>query len=790
MASPGVTGGVRAGTLSFLETLKSSAALKVQNTLVRTAKTGNDLFTNNHQQTRTSSLEQLEQRTLLAAAIGLTSGTLWVTGAWDAPNTISLTVSGTDVVARLNSLSKTYARSSVGFIEVYGGSLNDKITIDPSLTAASKALKGYDGNDTILGGGGADSIWGGNGSDLIDARGGNDVMYGEAGNDTLYGGAGDDKLDGGTGTNKLDYSGSLSTPAPPPTGGGTPTNTDASTPTPVITATLKSIQAGHAIHVNALGSTLRAGSPITTNYEWDFGDPGSKYNTLVGYNAAHLYEQPGTYTVRLKVTNQAGKSATTSTSVTIAAAGRKVYYVSSSSGSDSNTGTSDRPLKTFAKAVSKLDDNVEIRFKRGESFSVPTCASVSFTNVVIGAYGSGNKPVLTWTGELPTDYYTQVFSLSSSNRVTVRDLAMRTTFGGSGKIKIRGIRLGGTNVGIVGNEFRDFDDAINGNAKPAAALVQDNTSPAALRGAFAWVTGTDLVYVGNVAFDSYNENMLRVAGDAERVLLAFNNMTNQDNGGSGDQKATYVVQNAKYVYMHRNISHDGWISIGPLGNSAGLSTKDARTLYPVVEGTKLYGERILIKHGAENVMLRNNVVQTDGGMAFEVEGYNSTYGRGVKNLNIINNTGVSTGEYGSFLRVQSGGASGITLVNNLYIADSMITGSYGSAAVYVEDNDLSSFSRIDHNVWPMPTIKDYAQGGINYIWPTWSDPAGYMTPSEWNAFGVVGTDYFVDTAHTGFTPSSSSIAATAGLRYAGVFTDVNGEARPLSGDWTVGADEV
>ena len=34
-------------------------------------------------------------------------------------------------------------------------------------------------------------------------------------------------------------------------------------------------------------------------YEWDFGDLSPKF---YGFNAAHIYETPGTYTVTLKVT--------------------------------------------------------------------------------------------------------------------------------------------------------------------------------------------------------------------------------------------------------------------------------------------------------------------------------------------------------------------------------------------------------------------------------------------------------------------------------------------------------
>ena len=42
-----------------------------------------------------------------------------------------------------------------------------------------------------------------------------------------------------------------------------------------------------------------------------------------------------------------------------------------------------------------------------------------------------------------------------------------------------------------------------------------------------------------------------------------------------------------------------------------------------------------------------------------------------------------------------------------------------------------------------PTIEEYAQGGINYVWSYWSNQQGYKTPSEWEAYGQVGKDFSV-----------------------------------------------
>jgi hypothetical protein len=57
------------------------------------------------------------------------------------------------------------------------------------------------------------------------------------------------------------------------------------------------------------GNTLGGGLPHTASYRWDFGDTSSTsaYNVLPGFNAAHVYDTPGNYTLTLRVTNENGE---------------------------------------------------------------------------------------------------------------------------------------------------------------------------------------------------------------------------------------------------------------------------------------------------------------------------------------------------------------------------------------------------------------------------------------------------------------------------------------------------
>ena len=64
-------------------------------------------------------------------------------------------------------------------------------------------IKGFAGNDTLIGLGGADELWGGNDHDVLNGGEGQDSLYGHSGNDKLYGGNANDLLNGGEGQDSL-----------------------------------------------------------------------------------------------------------------------------------------------------------------------------------------------------------------------------------------------------------------------------------------------------------------------------------------------------------------------------------------------------------------------------------------------------------------------------------------------------------------------------------------------------------------------------------------------------------
>ncbi|MEG4507581.1 calcium-binding protein [Microcoleus sp. F6_B4] len=85
----------------------------------------------------------------------------------------------------------------LGGIRGWGG--NDQILG----TQVNDTANGNAGNDTMFGAGGGDMFQGGQGNDLIDGGEGDDIITGNQGDDYLIGGAGNDVIRGGSGIDVL-----------------------------------------------------------------------------------------------------------------------------------------------------------------------------------------------------------------------------------------------------------------------------------------------------------------------------------------------------------------------------------------------------------------------------------------------------------------------------------------------------------------------------------------------------------------------------------------------------------
>jgi hypothetical protein len=541
----------------------------------------------------------------------------------------------------------------------------------------------------------------------------------------------------------------------------TDTNPVAGGPVARFDVALSNLRAGQAVHVDATDTTIPSADLEDASFSWDFGDAGSEHNKLAGFNAAHVYERPGTYTVRLTVTSDAGLSHTISKQVTIAAASQRDIYVGGAGASDSNDGSSpSRALKTAAEAFSRLSDNTRVLFATGETYEVSRALQIAQDNVTITSTGNGTKPLLLWTG--PKTSQTILSIGRGSQHVRIENLSFDTqNSGGPNKAgQATAISPAGSDIIIRNNTFLNLMNGVNANGKPTRLMVVGNEAPldTGIRAYFVWSEGVDHVIVGNSAANSTREHILRVGG-TERILIQRNQFSNTDRTDRGDAidyaKGAINNQRGAFSYIADNTIRGPW-GAGPLG-ADGADRAD-RFQHVRVEHNDA-NDSFLMEHGLEHVTFINNRINTETeAPAIEIDGYDNGFRRGVVDVVISGNLVTNNSSRGRFLSVR-GQVDGISLLNNTLVAPSFRPGSYGTAAVYVEQNSLSSFRRIDGNLWPATSRGSASiDGGMMYI-GTGNSTSGYQNAGEWNNQSVVGSDRFEDV-------SPLSINRSAGVRRA------------------------
>jgi Ca2+-binding RTX toxin-like protein len=691
-------------------------------------------------------------------------------------------------------------------------------------------IYGSSGHDTILAGGGTDKIVAGTSDTVVYGSTGHDTIVGGTGHDTIYGGAGDNAIvvssaqtivhaqpantvykrmnkrpgthlgssNGSTGsistgssntTGSSKPTGSTSTPstaprpvppvppsppvtAVPPAPPVPPAAPVPTAPTAVLTQLETSIIAGEGVNVNALASTIHNGTALTTRYQWDFGDAGSAYNDLTGWNAGHVYGNPGTYTITLTMTDSAGLTSAATGQVTVAADTRPTIYVDTHA-SDNNTGASTaQAVQTAARAVQLAGNtgNVRILFKRGETFNINATLQLNGSHMYLGAYGTGANPVLNRVA----GYEDYVFlcganSIGTTFQGLTFDSPNAVASGPAPEISASAILAWGTDVVVRNNTFLNLENALDGELQPHGMIVQDNTAPLikGLRGYFCWVDGTDWSILGNTVANSTRQHDIRANDPAVvGLLIEGNNLTKQypADDPAETYKTTINVRAGNYVYVSGNVLNHSTLAfnIGP-----GMTTQQDIN-WVVVEDNYFNDCPLQIKTTVHDVMVRDNYIDFSGQSEIYLISGDLTdpYGH-LTDITIEDNTGVNRGTLGTFLELDGQAAAGtITLSGNLYVAPQEIFGASGyNSAVMVNAPDLSGFASISNNIWPAPltaTINGQgAVGVVNYLAGS-GTPTGFVTPAQWDAAWPVHNDQFSSSALPAGTYQMTVNGVTAG----------------------------
>jgi PKD repeat protein len=688
-------------------------------------------------------------------------------------------------------------RGRPGNDDIAGGAGKDLLRGD----SGDDHLNGGDGNDLLVGGSGDDSLTGGAGRDQFTGRGGADVYTDRSSEDR--GGrlisarppptvsqtpdSSDDDTDGGSddtpgdgssdgdgsgedntgGTNSGGNSGGSGSSngsgggsnsqngqdESAPVFGGTfdPAVATGPAPTPFIqfVSSQKGV-AGHAVHVDGLSTHLFNGDAIAAKYDWDFGDAGSKYNRVIGWNAAHIYDKPGTYTVRLTVTDAGGKSATTTGTVTIAVDNRRAIYVDAA-GSDGADGASPASaVRSLARAVALAGNDTRILLKRGGTYEVSDSLRMTRRNVTVDAYGTAKAaPVVKKVRGLGNSLF---YISPTASGFTAQNIALDSMWDlnsvyGDRKIPAEAFTVTADNFTVRNCSFDDINTGVQTATGPKAVLVQGNYFSKNIRAYCIWSQGTDHVYLGNTMTGSQQEHLIRSDGTqgtgVSRVLIHDNDLSRASN-----RKGSIEMRTATWFYISGNRINGGTLRVGLQDVDKHIFPDWAswKTENGVVENNVTQRVFINVRPGTKHLAIRNNVVRIDDNWGIQLENIEAGYDqvRKTDDVRITNNTIVSMGTSGSFLRMH-GHATNITLTNNLFIAPNLKLDGSDGFAVDVTDKDLSAFKTIQQNVWPS-LAGTSRQDGVNYVGGENLAAGGFKSPIEWENLPQVKGDIYRNVA--------------------------------------------
>jgi PKD repeat protein len=542
-------------------------------------------------------------------------------------------------------------------------------------------------------------------------------------------------------------------------------------------------------------------------YQWDFGDPnagtwgtdGLAKNLATGYVAAHVFENPGTYTATVTVTTATGTDQKFNVNITVddpnvVYAGTATTCVSTGSTFDGcPSGAQQVTTTDFNQLQNYVASGKRVLLRRGDTWASTGSASLDLNDVTgpttIGAFGAcaqadrfgicSNAPLIDTTNVTAAD--NELFRLWNTNDLRVMDLnfydgtsaSTGSIFLGSiGMAQILGLRL--HSQGFDGH----FTISHWGMTDPdQLALVSCDSSRAGTTNVY--VGGTRLALLGNSIRDALLSHVTRV-WEAHRAVISHNELSgsslNTDtgrqalklHGPSEDQIAStgydHLNNRTQYVIVSNNVfgSSGPWpVAICSQNDTSNEFLQDVlvekNRWIPTFGNASCCSQAVLqsIHLCASNATVRNNLLLAEGaGSSFTV--LDLEHGGAVaspQNVRVFNNTAYIPTPGGNqpsnFIFMVGAGATNTVIQNNL---------------IQIGTSSESG-----------PLLSDTGQGTV----------ADHNLQTN-NAF-------FVDAANPNvllkdFSLTTQSPAVNAGTNVP-VYDDFSGAPRPTGGQYDIGAFE-
>ena len=399
---------------------------------------------------------------------------------------------------------------------------------------------------------------------------------------------------------------------------------------PVATYTLP-VAAPATLHVNALPLTAARDDFKGERYAWTFGDPnggqtavdpttGQTVNLDSGQVwpvAAYVYEQPGTYAVKLTRTTAAGQVLTYSATVTVPASTRTAMYVDPVAGNDANAGTPAAPYKTLPAAWAHVRSHTAVLLKTGGTY-VANQLWIAVDDLLVDRYGDPAQPdpailVSNPTHYSPVDVAVFNFSAACSN-VTVRHVCTDCTWttvkdpygrpyeaadGTFGYVRGRNVTVSDLTFNHSFNGYHGTGDLHGGLVLRCRQVGNGVTSQS------YWFEGSDFVAIGNRGLNSSLESTLRSAETGiVRGTIALDEHAQLVNAVYllGSQKCPVTLRTLSDVTVYHVHAVNGYLELAP--RSPATLVQHVLVDSPLVDGGWLW-----LKTNVRYTTVRNPVIR-------------------------------------------------------------------------------------------------------------------------------------------------------------------------------------
>jgi hypothetical protein len=363
-----------------------------------------------------------------------------------------------------------------------------------------------------------------------------------------------------------------------------------------------SVVANHVGHFN--GTDVPVKDLNRSRFAWHVADDPQtgRYLDFEGYNAAHDFRTPGTFTTTLTVTEPDGHQFTRDTVVTVL--------------------QDPRPTRTFAN-----ESELRAVTRAGVVRAVAAAdVTISSGNIQCGPdtlVDLGTFTIATAKGASG--------SMFNGARLVVRGGRFDNP-----QYDMQVARLG-NDAALIGVTIVRAAFGVNLNNSPSRVLVQDCTTAdiRSIKEECLWIQGSDVVVLGNRFDNSLAAQTVR-SGGTDRLTLAFNYLRNSDADGAAGpdfERQSLAFHKGSFCGSYHDQLIEGRLEIGPLGGNDGLTKPDAQTarlLHVQVIGDTIRStiQEVQVCQRTYGVLFTGNDVVVPGSMAVKIEDADPRFGPG------------------------------------------------------------------------------------------------------------------------------------------------------------------